>query len=112
MSSLLDDLRTTYASQSDNSVARQMHSHLGAIGELMRGEIDFAKGALPNQSPDRIIPNGSEVFRREFSEELLPSRSMRGFGNHLLQKLTIGIGELHRISPTVSQTVQCDMARQ
>lgn len=44
------------------SGTRTDYPHLGAIGELMRGEIDFAKGALPNQSPDRIVPDGSEVF--------------------------------------------------
>lgn len=47
--------------------ARTCQTHLGAIGELVRGKIDLAKAALPYKPAQRIAPHGLQIICREFT---------------------------------------------
>lgn len=44
-------------------------THLGAIGEFVVCEVDFAKGALPNQTAQSVAADVPQVLGREFSVE-------------------------------------------
>ena len=43
--------------------------YLGAIGELVRRKIDFAKRSLAYEATQCVISDRPELFRREFSVE-------------------------------------------
>lgn len=47
----------------------RISTYLGAIRELMRRKVDFAKGALPNQPAQGIVSDVPEVLRRELSNK-------------------------------------------
>lgn len=42
-------------------------SCLGVIGELVRGQIDFSKGALSNQAAESVVADGLEVVAGKFA---------------------------------------------
>lgn len=46
-----------------------MIAHLGAICELVRGKVDLAKRALPDEPAQGIVSNRLEFFTREFAAE-------------------------------------------
>ena len=57
---------------------RRLEHDLGAIGELVRSEIDLSKAAFANQSAESVVSNSVKLFGGEFVEERL-----------------IGVGELY-----------------
>lgn len=42
-------------------------AYLGAIAELVRGQVDFPKAAFANQLAQRVVADTLEVRRREFT---------------------------------------------
>ena len=50
-------------------------THLGAIRELVGGQVDLAKGAFANEAAEGVIANRLEVLAREFAAERQPPRS-------------------------------------
>lgn len=47
-------------------------THLGAIGELMGGQVDLAKGAFANETAEGIVADRLEVLARKFTAENQP----------------------------------------
>lgn len=43
--------------------------HLGAIGEFVRGEVDFSKAALANEALDRVVADSVEIGRGELVKQ-------------------------------------------
>ena len=64
---------------------RRLEHDLGAIGELVRGEVDLAKAAFADQSAEDVVADGVEVGGGEFAKKRL-----------------VGVGELRRSSRGVS----------
>jgi hypothetical protein len=56
---------------------RRLENHLGAIRELMGGEVDLAKAAFANEFTKRVVADGVEVD-----------------GGELVQEGLVGVGEL------------------
>lgn len=50
-------------------LAGRLEHDLGAIGELVRRQVDFAEGALSDQPAQRVIPYAAEVLGGEFPVE-------------------------------------------
>lgn len=50
---------------------RRLEHDLGAIGEFMGCQVDFAKAALAYEPSERVVADRLEVVRRELIEELL-----------------------------------------
>lgn len=50
---------------------RALEHDLGAIRELVRGEVDFAEAPLADEAAQGVVANGMEVWRREIVEERL-----------------------------------------
>lgn len=47
---------------------RTLEHDLGAIGELMRGQIDLAEASFANKSSKGVVADCVEVRRREFAK--------------------------------------------
>lgn len=50
-------------------LAGRLEHDLGAIGELVRRQVDFAEGAFSDQPAQRVVPYAAEVLRGEFPME-------------------------------------------
>jgi hypothetical protein len=48
-----------------------LEDYLGAIGEFMRCEVDFAKGSFSNQPSKSVVTDRLQIVAREFVEKLL-----------------------------------------
>lgn len=48
-----------------------LEDDLGAIGELVLGEVDLAETPLADQAPERVVADTVEVGRREFAQQRL-----------------------------------------
>lgn len=83
-----------------NCPSRDM-TYLGAIGELVRGEIDLAEGALPNQPAQCVITYGPKVLGGELPAEKhnvsATFQLARNQGDRLLKEFIVGVGKLSRI---------------
>lgn len=42
--------------------ALKPETHLGSIGQLVRGQVDLAEASLPDQSTNGIVSNGSKFL--------------------------------------------------
>lgn len=42
-------------------------AYLGAIRELVGGQVDLAKGTLSDETTESVVANGAEVFVRELA---------------------------------------------
>ena len=58
-----------------------LRAYLGAIAELVRGQVDFPKAAFANQLAQRVVADTLEVRRREFTGAVsIPCMRMRLYG--------------------------------
>ena len=68
-------------------------AHLGAIAELVRGQVDLAEAALADQLAQRVVADALEVCRREFTARMSIVPLYVYFGG-LLEKLLVRICKL------------------
>jgi hypothetical protein len=47
---------------------RALEHNLGAIGELVRGQVDLAEAAFADESPESVVADGVEIRGRKFAE--------------------------------------------
>jgi hypothetical protein len=70
-------------------------AHLGAIAELVRGEIDFPEAAFADQLAQRVVADALEICGRKFTVALSMSGPLCSFARAgLLEKLLIRVCEL------------------
>jgi hypothetical protein len=67
---------------------RTLQHYARAIRQLVRGKVDLAKAAFPDQAAKGVVPDGSKVWRGELCEEGLVGvgkLGVAGFGQRISQ---------------------------
>jgi hypothetical protein len=73
------------------------NADLGAIGELMRCEVDFSKGSFPNQPSKSVVTDRLQIVAREFA------------GYYVLAELVVtrGTDRTREAPDTSGQAIKC-----